>query len=224
MDKRARKFYSGDLNIEHGGFFYTLDNFDRGYVDAVRVTPCSDAGGPDNVFWIECLSVLIPEQMLPHPMPGLTHEQTEAHHALHGTPRELRAFEYVMNSVGYDSQEMWDQWRVLTVAQRRHILVIACVGYGQYDINESEMVQLGAVQGEHNKHEASSRRTRCCAPTHRCTTTRKVNCDDHCDHRSSRRNGTRGPVHLDRPDSVHPRAQRDGGLKPGQQVGTTECP
>jgi hypothetical protein len=148
MDKRARKFYSGDLNIEHGGFFYTLDNFDRGYVDAVRVTPCSDAGGPDNVFWIECLSVLIPEQTPPKPLPGLTQEQTDAHHELHGTKPEMGKFEYAMAGIGYDSEDMWDQWRKFTAAQRRHILVYACESYGLYDLHESETVQVGAVQDE----------------------------------------------------------------------------
>lgn len=54
-----RVFYNGDVNPEYGGFFYTLENVKFGYVDAVRVTPCSDAGGPDNCFWLEVLSVNI---------------------------------------------------------------------------------------------------------------------------------------------------------------------
>lgn len=49
--------YSGDVNIEYGGVFYSLDNVKYDYVDAVRVTPCSDVGAPDNQFWIECLTV-----------------------------------------------------------------------------------------------------------------------------------------------------------------------
>lgn len=28
-----------------------------GYADVVRLTPCSDAGGPDNIYWLECLTV-----------------------------------------------------------------------------------------------------------------------------------------------------------------------
>jgi hypothetical protein len=56
-----RFFYSGDVNIEHGGVFYCLDSWKLGYVDALRVTPCSDAGGPDNIFWIEELTVNIRE-------------------------------------------------------------------------------------------------------------------------------------------------------------------
>lgn len=54
-----RVFYKGDINPECGGFFYTLENVKFGYADAVRVTPCSDAGGPDNCFWLDVLSVNI---------------------------------------------------------------------------------------------------------------------------------------------------------------------
>lgn len=52
-----RFFYSGDVSIEHGGVFYCLDSWQLGYVDALRVVPAYDAGGPDNVFWIEGLTV-----------------------------------------------------------------------------------------------------------------------------------------------------------------------
>lgn len=56
-----RFFYFGDVSIEYGGYFYCLDSWQYGYVDALRVTPVSDAGGPDNVFWIEGLTVNIPK-------------------------------------------------------------------------------------------------------------------------------------------------------------------
>jgi hypothetical protein len=52
-------FYSGDVNVEHGGVFYTLEGAKWGYVDAARVVPCSDAGGPDNCFWVDVLTVNI---------------------------------------------------------------------------------------------------------------------------------------------------------------------
>jgi hypothetical protein len=60
--KKPRWFYSGDVNIENGGYFYNLDNWPY-YVDARRVVPCSDAGGPDNLFWIEELTVNVDEKM-----------------------------------------------------------------------------------------------------------------------------------------------------------------
>lgn len=50
-------YYNGDINIEHGGYFYNLDNVKWGYVDVVRVTPCSDVGAPDNQFWVDRLVV-----------------------------------------------------------------------------------------------------------------------------------------------------------------------
>ena len=52
-----RAFYSGDVNIENGGYFYSLEGVKWGYVNAVRVVPCSDAGGPDNCYWIDEMTV-----------------------------------------------------------------------------------------------------------------------------------------------------------------------
>ena len=43
--------YCGDINLEHGGYFWREAGADD-YVEAVDVAPCSDAGGPDNLFWI----------------------------------------------------------------------------------------------------------------------------------------------------------------------------
>lgn len=57
----ARWFYQGDVDCQQGGFWYRLDNMQYGYADCVRITPCADAGGPDNQFWIESLTVNIPD-------------------------------------------------------------------------------------------------------------------------------------------------------------------
>jgi hypothetical protein len=54
-----RWHYSGDINIEHGGLFWREDGAED-YVLAVQVTPCSDAGGPDNMFWVEAGSIYLP--------------------------------------------------------------------------------------------------------------------------------------------------------------------
>jgi hypothetical protein len=51
--------YNGDINLEHGGLFWREDGADD-YVLAVRVTPCSEAGGPNNLFHIEQGSVYLP--------------------------------------------------------------------------------------------------------------------------------------------------------------------
>ena len=53
--------YSGDINLQEGGFFWREDDAED-YVLAVRVTPCSDAGGPDNLFHIESGSIYLPPE------------------------------------------------------------------------------------------------------------------------------------------------------------------
>lgn len=50
--KNYRWHRFGDINMEHGGGFYSFEGWPH-YVDIIRVTPCSDAGGPDNQFWVE---------------------------------------------------------------------------------------------------------------------------------------------------------------------------
>lgn len=57
----ARIQYSGDISIENGGYFYDFEGWENGYVSVTRVTPCSDAGGPDNLFWIESITLNIRE-------------------------------------------------------------------------------------------------------------------------------------------------------------------
>lgn len=50
--------YVGDVNLREGGYYWREDDADD-YVLAVEVTPCSAAGGPDNLFWINEGSVYI---------------------------------------------------------------------------------------------------------------------------------------------------------------------
>jgi len=52
--------YNGDVNLREGGFYWREDGADD-YVLAVRITPCSDAGGPDNLFYIEDGNIFIGE-------------------------------------------------------------------------------------------------------------------------------------------------------------------
>jgi hypothetical protein len=52
--------YNGDINLVHGGYFWREDGSDD-YILCVRVQPCSDAGGPDNLFWIERGAVYMPD-------------------------------------------------------------------------------------------------------------------------------------------------------------------
>jgi len=54
--------YVGDVNLEYGGWFWRIPKPGplEDYVDAVEVIPCSDGGGPDNLFEITSGSVYIP--------------------------------------------------------------------------------------------------------------------------------------------------------------------
>ena len=53
--------YCGDVSLAYGGYFWREDGADD-YVLCVRVQPCSDAGGPDNLFWIEQGSIYMPDE------------------------------------------------------------------------------------------------------------------------------------------------------------------
>lgn len=53
--------YVGDIDLSYGGVFFRIDDIEwkeHGYCDALRVTPCSDAGLQSNAYWIEALTVL----------------------------------------------------------------------------------------------------------------------------------------------------------------------
>lgn len=57
MSKRWH--YFGDVRLTEGGFYWREDGADD-YVCAVDVTPCSNAGGPSNLFHIEAGSIFLP--------------------------------------------------------------------------------------------------------------------------------------------------------------------
>jgi hypothetical protein len=106
-------FYSGDAHVEHGGCWYALDTWKWNYVDCVVVTPCSDAGGPSNCWWIETLTVNIPE------------DAAKVHDAMH--------------SCGWLPQNL-DK---LSPAEMRHAIFDACKNYGLYDKVSGHMVRIG---------------------------------------------------------------------------------
>lgn len=141
--KRPTWHYLGDINIEHGGMFYNLATFEDGHVECWRLQPCSDAGGPDNVYWIEKLSVIIHEP-LDNVFAGVgdTLAQRSAHRELHHLPHAERV-ESALRCVGYDSPDMLADWDKRTTAERRHIVVYACVSYGHYDQDSSELISVG---------------------------------------------------------------------------------
>lgn len=124
MSKRRFFFYSGDINIEHGGFFYALDTWKDGYVDVVRVTPASDAGGPDNVFWIDVLTVNIPKG---------------------------EKLKEALESCGWLSGDQGVMYNKMTLAKRKHVIVESCVMTGVYDQHSSQMIRIGPPDPFHVK-------------------------------------------------------------------------
>ena len=120
-------FYSGDVNLQHGGTFYSVDTFDKwGYVDALRVTPCSDADGPDNLFWFEQLSVNV--------------------------ERSADDIESALNCIGQTPESL----KAMKPAQRRHVVIDACIAYGFYDVTNSETVKVGGPKTEHLEYRGQA--------------------------------------------------------------------
>lgn len=145
--------YNGDPDIECGGFFYRVDTIDEGYADVVRVTPCSDAGGPDNCFWVERLVIIVDDHWLEALTGvGTTVQERRAHRVLHDKP-STRRVEDALACIGYDSPDMLADYDKRTVNEKRHIVIYALVSYGLYDQIESKLVQIGKVQAEYSKRE-----------------------------------------------------------------------
>lgn len=110
---KPRWKYSGDVNLQYGGVFWNPEGAQFDSVEAVRITPCSDAGGPDNIFWIERLSVNLPDD-----------DHTIAD---------------VLSICGYS----FDGYKGYTKAERLSMLVDACIAYGKYDTQDGETVKIG---------------------------------------------------------------------------------
>lgn len=147
--KRPFWHYHGDVNIEPGGMFYNLATFAEGHVQVVRLQPCSDAGGPDNVHWIEHLTVIIHDGWK-HAFwgPGDTAAARRAHRALHDMPSAERT-ESALTCCGWDDKIA--EWDKLTLAERKHIIFEACIAYGHYDQTESVMVSVGKPEFTKNR-------------------------------------------------------------------------
>ena len=138
---RAQLHYSGDVNVEYGGMFYRLDTWIDGYVDVVRVVSCTDAGGPDNMWWVETLSVMVPTKFPFHGV-GATVDERRAHRILHDIKEDHIRVEDALVACGWkvDALAQWDR---LPVRDHKHSIVIACVDYGLYDSEASIMLRIG---------------------------------------------------------------------------------
>lgn len=82
--------YNGDVNIRYGGYYWKEDGADD-YVLAVRITPCSDACGPDNQFWIEEGSIWL----------GDSERQTRALDCIGVVPGDATRRDYVEAALAY---------------------------------------------------------------------------------------------------------------------------
>lgn len=130
----AKKWeYSGDMNLECGGVFYNIDPTDwdeHGYCTAIRVDPCSEAGGPDNCWWIEELTVLKPDD----------HKELKSVLDVHG---------FQLTKDGKSVLTSPDAWGVdLKSDEGRRIVAECCVSYGKYDKDRGETIQIGAKQDD----------------------------------------------------------------------------
>ena len=112
---KAEILYHGDLNPEHGGYFYTLKDGANGFAAVVRITPCSDAGLAENEFWIERLTVNFPDN---------ESEETEVLSVIGVTLAEVETKR--------DTDEYYST------------IINACLAYGKYDKAEpDEVVRIG---------------------------------------------------------------------------------
>ena len=132
----VRYKYCGDVNIEHGGYFYSIQknacNEEISWVDAVRVVPCSDAGAQDNCFWIEELTIIV-------------HDVTDTSKI----KNIISCCGWALDSGG----NIIDEHQGTVVAQLssrayRSAIVEACIGYGSYDINSTICVSIGKPDGD----------------------------------------------------------------------------
>lgn len=123
--------YQGDVSLRHGGYYFSVGKEETkyGYSSVVRVTPCSDAGGPDNLFWVETLLVNIPSV-------------------------EDRAKNKMLDYVDMSEEKL----KAMTPAQRFAELVYACMAYGCYSREDTgrpsnQTVQIGPKDEFYSGHE-----------------------------------------------------------------------
>lgn len=119
----SRYFYIGDVNIEHGGTFYSFENWKYDFVDFVRCQPCNDAGGPENEWWIEVGTVNLPDADSAH-------------------------FGQALGCSGCSESD----YRILTRSQRRHFLFSACLSYGLYDVTSTRRIRIGKEPESHPRY------------------------------------------------------------------------
>ena len=109
--------YMGDVNIECGGYYWR-DVGEDDYVEAVQVTPCSDAGGPDNLFYVEKGSIYLGNADLANvldtigmtPAEATREDIVYAFNAYRGMERACWGGETVIQVGPTEEPYRWDGW------------------------------------------------------------------------------------------------------------------
>jgi hypothetical protein len=97
--------YSGDINLEYGGYFYNLDNWEDDYVEVLRVTDLDSGAGVTSTVMIEHLVALIPS--------------------------DVDKINEVLSVIGTSLEEMPDRDSL----EYKLILLDAILAYGYYDMD-----------------------------------------------------------------------------------------
>lgn len=126
--------YIGDVNLEYGGVFFDISNWQHGYVSAVRVTDLDSACGQRNCYLIEHIVVLVDKKRIAQALPcvGLTPADLIK---LKGHVAKKLTIADACLSYGYhDPDDSWDNYR------HHHT---ECVAIGEEGGNVGELGSSG---------------------------------------------------------------------------------
>jgi hypothetical protein len=115
---KTKWHYIGDGFVDADGMWISLDGWDYGYATAIRVTPCSDVGGPYNEYWIDRLCVSLPEE-------------------------GGKKWDDMVRSCGADEELDDTEEPCLDGEERQLFIVECCVSYGYYDVEWSHVLRIG---------------------------------------------------------------------------------
>lgn len=116
--KRNKLEYIGDVNIEYGGTWYDMSTFNRGYVDAVRVTDLDSATGFDGAIMVEDVTVS-------------------------GTLDKKRVKE-ALATCGMDVHS--DAWHKMSTEGKRVMIADSLLWYGYCDTEPAQVLQPDRTQ------------------------------------------------------------------------------
>lgn len=128
-----------DPNEQSGVWWQEAGPTPDDYVYATRITACSDAGGPSNLYMVECGSIYFAPDTMEAALSCVGVEPGVF--AFNGEVR--RKFETEFAARLFIAGQP-DQWAFTTMPRvDRHLLVHAYVAYAGLDIDQSYVVQVG---------------------------------------------------------------------------------